>query len=99
MVQAYQTRNPPTVSQDKEDESCPPSSKVDVEANGTEDAKTPTSIDLPIPGGAFVAEALTKLTFYELLNTQEGFLALQSYFIQAVLLLDRDGSAEQGGGP
>ena len=33
---------------------------------------------------------LTHQSFYDLLNSQQGFLTLQSYFIKAVLLLDRD---------
>ena len=49
---------------------------------------TPTCSE-HIPPQAFVEEALSKCTLYELLNTQEGFLTLQSYFIQVAMLLDR----------
>lgn len=38
----------------------------------------------------FTKLALHKRSFYDLLNKQEGFLALQSYFVKATLLLDRD---------
>ena len=41
-------------------------------------------------------EALKKRSFYELINSQEGFLTLQSYFIKAALLLDRDNGIMQG---
>ena len=37
----------------------------------------------------FTSVALNKRTFYELINNQEGFLALQSYFVKATLLIDR----------
>ena len=40
--------------------------------------------------------ALKKRSFYELLNSQEGFLTLQGYFIKAALLLDRDNGVMQG---
>ena len=43
-----------------------------------------------LPPSLFVDEALNGCTFYELLNTQEGFLTLQSYFIKSAILLDRD---------
>ena len=37
----------------------------------------------------FVEAALKKRTFYELINSQEGFLTLQGYFTNAVMLMDR----------
>ena len=33
--------------------------------------------------------ALHRKSFYDLINKQEGFLVLQSYFVKASLLLDR----------
>ena len=58
---------------------------------------TPTSSEINIPSQVFVDEALAKCTLYELLNSKEGFLTLQNYFIKAALLLDRDsGLTEQG---
>lgn len=33
---------------------------------------------------------LHKRSFYDLINNQEGFLALQSYFVKATFLLDRE---------
>ena len=41
-----------------------------------------------IPAQAYVDLALRNKTFYDLINTQEGFLALQGYFIKAARLLD-----------
>lgn len=38
----------------------------------------------------FSSIALRRHSFYDLINTQEGFLTLQGYFIKAALLLDRD---------
>ena len=49
------------------------------------------------PAQAFVDEALSKCTLYELLNKTEGFLTLQHYFISAALMLDRDGGLPLGG--
>ena len=50
----------------------------------------------------FEEVALGKCSFYDLLNSHEGFLTLQGYFIKATLLLDRDqpgvgGTATAGG--
>ena len=35
-------------------------------------------------------------SFYEMINKQEGFLALQAYFVKASLLLDRETLHDQG---
>lgn len=45
-----------------------------------------------LDSGLFTKIALNdgKRTFSELINKQEGFLALQSYFLKASLLLDRE---------
>ena len=45
---------------------------------------------------SFIEAALKKRSFYELINSQEGFLTLQGYFIKAALLLDRDNGIMQG---
>ena len=37
----------------------------------------------------FIEAALKKRTFYELINCQEGFLTLQGYFTNAVMVMDR----------
>ncbi|CDW73237.1 UNKNOWN [Stylonychia lemnae] len=42
---------------------------------------------------SFTKIALHNKSFYDLINKQEGFLALQSYFLKATLLLDRDAIA------
>ena len=39
---------------------------------------------------SFTKLALHKRSLYDLVSKQEGFLALQSYFVKATLLLDRD---------
>eukprot|EP00347_Sterkiella_histriomuscorum_P004642 403359675 len=39
---------------------------------------------------SFTKLALHNKSFYDLINKQEGFLALQSYFVKATLLLDRE---------
>ena len=87
LLTAFQSRNPSTAPRGEEaqDESLRQSSKVGAPpaTKGSEEAikeLTPKSSEA-IPPSAFVEEALSKCTLYELLNTHEGFLTLQSYFI------------------
>ena len=42
---------------------------------------------------SFSELVLQRKTFYDVINTTEGFLTLQGYFIKAALLLDRDNEA------
>ena len=64
---------------------------------GAADLTPTSSVDCSIPAQAFIDEALSKCTLYELLNKTEGFLTLQHYFISAALMLDRDGGLPDQG--
>ena len=102
LIQAYATRNN---SQHNQEAAAAPENLPRVGAlqdqaqnPGAGADLTPTSsVDGSIPAQAFVDEALTKCTLYELLNKTEGFLTLQHYFISAALMLDRDGGLPDQG--
>ena len=55
-----------------------------------QEEKIPT-MGKKVPTESFIDAVLTSKnrSFYELINSQEGFLTLQGYFIKSTLLLDR----------
>ena len=101
LLQIFATRQH-TATREKEEPSTQDGDATNSKTQKVNDDKqnhdlTPTSSEINIPAQVFVDEALAKCTLYELLNSKEGFLTLQNYFIKAALLLDRDsGLTEQG---